>query len=304
MTGPHGAEGPGPILDPPQRVSGMRVPDADGWALPGKPANLATDAEDAWRQTGFLLSDDLRLIEAAARLQLRLAVTGYAPAARTMTMAAYASLWSRTFSSLADATSLVRRGAYQSALPLLRMAVEHIAAQAQLPDEFDAFKHWAHTAYGHHAPTRSEEVGVGHYFAGEAIASDEQLRVIYRAASDFARPNFGPTALFVAAEASHQRYPLIFADSAFHFGWAQLLLGWVLRLGAKQLHVVMHQREQFPAPPALRADVVAHVGAIDARLGEDGRCHLDEYLDSDGRRRHLLLEFRRQPQDASKRVLL
>ena len=304
MTTPEHVGPDGPILDPPQRVSGMRVPDAEGWTLPGKPSVLATDAEDAWRQIGFLLNDDIRLIEAAARLQLRLAVTGYTSAARTMAMAAYASLWSRTFSTLADATSLVRRGAYQSAFPLLRMAVEHIAAQAQLPDEFDAFKRWAHTAYGHHAPTRAEEIGVGHYFAGEAIASDEQLRVIYRAASDFARPNFGPTALFVAAEASHVRYPLIFADSAFHLGWAQLLLGWVLRLGAKQLHVAMHQREQFPAPPALREEVVAHVAAVDARLADDGRCHLDEFLDSDGRRRHLLLDFRRQPQDAAKRVLL
>ena len=293
-----------PILDPPQRVSGMRVPDAEGWRLPGKPAGLAPDAEDAWRQTGFLLSDDIQLIEAAARLQLRLAVTGYTPAARTMTMAAYASLWSRTFSSLHDATSLVQRGAYQSALPLLRMAVEHIAAQAQLPDELDAFKAWAHSAYGHHAPTRSEEVGLGHYFAGEAIAADEHLRLIYRAASDLGRPNFGPTALFVAAEASHQRYPLMFDDAAFHLGWAQLILGWVLRLGAKQLHVAMHQREQFPAPQPLRDEVVGHVARVDAGLAEDGRCHLEEFVDDEARRRHLLVDFRRQPPDAAKRILL
>ncbi len=304
MTGPRDATGDGPILDPPQRVSGMRVPAADGWSLPGKPAGLSPDAEDAWRQTGFLLADDVRLIEAAARLQLRLAVTGYTPAARTMAMAAYASLWSRTFSTLADATGLVRHGGYQSAFPLLRMAVEHIAAQSQLPDEFDTFKLWAHSAYGRHAPTRSEEVGVGHYFAGEAIASDEQLRVIYRAASDFARPNFGPTALFVAAEASHVRYPLIFADTAFHLGWAQLLLGWVLRLGARQLHVALHQPEQFPAPAPLRAEVAAHVREVDVRLAEDARCRLEEFTDADGRRRHLLLDFRRHPQDAAKQVLL
>ena len=31
-----------PILDPPQRVSGMRVP--DGWTLPGKSEGLSTDA--------------------------------------------------------------------------------------------------------------------------------------------------------------------------------------------------------------------------------------------------------------------
>src|SRR5438552_18303442 len=94
MTGPRNAEDERPILAPPQRVSGMRVPEADAWSLPGKPDGLDVAAEDAWRQTGFVLGSDVRLIESGLRLQLRLAGSGYAPAARTMAMAAYASLWS------------------------------------------------------------------------------------------------------------------------------------------------------------------------------------------------------------------
>ena len=62
MTGPHDDDRP--ILDPPQRVSGMRVPDADTWRLPGRPDGLDAPAEDAWRQTGFVLGADLRLVEA------------------------------------------------------------------------------------------------------------------------------------------------------------------------------------------------------------------------------------------------
>ena len=77
----------------PQRVSGMRAP--EGWTLPGKPDGLSPAAEDAWRQTGFLLGEDLRLIEAGLDAQARLAARGYAPSARTMEMAALASLWSR-----------------------------------------------------------------------------------------------------------------------------------------------------------------------------------------------------------------
>jgi hypothetical protein len=303
MTGPHDASGDDlPILDPPQRVSGMRVP--EGWSLPGKPSTLTPTAEDAWRQTGFLLASDLQLIEADLDLQARVAATGYTITARNMRMAAFASLWSRAFSCASDATTLIRRGGYQSALPLIRQSVEHIAAQAQLANEFDAFRVWSHKAYARHAESRSEEVGLGHYFAGEAIAADEHLRPIYRAASDFGRPNFGPTALFVANEASHARYPLNFADEAFHLGWAQLLLGWVLRLGTRQLHFALHAADLFPAAAELRERTVTHVRDAERHLLDDTRCALEEYADADGRRRHLLVNFRRMPSDAPKRVLL
>lgn len=298
----HGSGEELPILDPPQRVSGMRVP--EGWALPGKPPGLTAAAEDAWRQTGFSLGDDVRLIEANLDLQVRLAGAGYTPSARNMRMAAFASLWSRAFSCTSDAVGLIRRGGYQSALPLLRQAVEHVAAQSQLGTELDEFRVWAHRAYARHPESRAEEVGLGHYFAGEAIARDEDFRLIYRGASDLGRPNFGPTALFVANEASHARYPLNFADEAFHLGWAQLLLGWALRIDVKQLHFGLHAREYFPAPDPLRERVVAHVREAEAHLADDTRCRLEEYVDEEGRRRHLLVQFRRMPSDAAKRVLL
>ncbi|MGE0228223.1 MAG: hypothetical protein AB7I38_08340 [Dehalococcoidia bacterium] len=301
--GPRDATGDDlPILDPPQRVSGMRVP--DGWTLPGKPVGLTAAAEDAWRQSGFLLAEDLRLLGADLDLQVRLAGAGYRASARNMRMAAFASLWSRAFSCTSDAVGLIRRGAYQSALPLLRQAVEHVAAQSQLVSELDEFRVWAHRAYARHAESRSEEIGLGHYFAGEAIAHDEDFRVIYRGASDLGRPNFGPTALFVANEASHIRYPLNFADEAFHLGWGELLFGWALRIGVKQLHFGMHARDSFPAPDALRERVVAHVREAEAHLSDDARCRLEEYVDGEKRRRHLLVQFRRMPPDAAKRLLL
>ena len=126
-----------PPLGAPQRVSGMRVPDA--WTLPGKPEGLSAAADDAWRQTGFLLGDDLRLLEAGLDVQARFVASGYTPAARTMTMAALASLWSRAFLCSSDAAGLVRRGAYQSAVPLVRQAIEHVAAQSALPGEIESF---------------------------------------------------------------------------------------------------------------------------------------------------------------------
>ncbi len=291
-----------PILDPPQRVSGMRVP--DGWTAPGKPDALSDDAEDAWRQSGFVLADDLRLIAASLDLQARMVAAGRTPAARTMTMAAIASLWSRALTTTSDAGGLVRRGAYQSAVPLVRQAVELVAAQQGLATDLDEFKRWAHGAYGRHAEAKAEDVGLGHYFSGESIAADEQLRLIYRAASDLGRPNFGPTALFVAGGATHERYPLIFGDQAFHFGWAQLLLGWLLRLGVSQLHLAMHARDHFPAASELRDEVVAHVRDAEQALAATDRCAIEQYEDADGRSRHLLVQFRRQPGDAARRILI
>ncbi len=93
-----------PIAEPPQRVSGMRVPES--WAVPGKPSDLPPDADDAWRQTGFVLGQDLRLLAANLDLQVRLAATGYQLSARNMRMASIASLWARgsgwAFSPLAS----------------------------------------------------------------------------------------------------------------------------------------------------------------------------------------------------------
>ena len=305
MTGDPPADGDGarelPIAAPPQRVSGMRLPES--WRLPGKPAELSPPADDAWRQTGFQLGEDLRLLQSGIELQLALAKTGYTPGARTMIMAGFASLWSRAFLSTSDAAGLIRRGAYQSALPLVRQAIEFVAAEATLGHELDEWRRWTHEAYGRDPDTRSIEIGTGRYFGGEAIAADPHLRVIYRAASDFARPNFGPTALLVANEANHERFPLIFADEAFHLGWAQLLLGWLLRLGLTQVHTAMHLPQQFPAPAELRERAAAYVPAVERHLANPARCRVEEVEDGEQRRRHLLVEFRRQSADAPRRLL-
>ncbi len=292
-----------PAAEAPQRVSGMRLPER--WVEPGRPAELDPAADDAWRQSTFLLSEELALLGRGFALQLRLAATGYQPAARTMSMAALASQWSRALTAQSEALALVRRGGYGTAVSLVRQAVELVAAQIALAGgELDDFRRWAHHAYARHQPSRAEEVGLGHYFAGEAIASDEALRLVYRAASDLARPNFGATALFVASEAGPRRYPLVFGDQAFHLGWAQLLAGWLAIVGERQLHLALHARAHFPAADELRSEVVGWIRASEALRSTPDRCRLEEWSDEEGRRRHLLLDFRRRPADAPRRVLL
>jgi hypothetical protein len=289
-------------LDAPQRVSGMRVPES--WSLHKKPGGLSDSADDAWRQTGFFLSEHLNMLETGLDLQVRTAASGYAPSARTMAMAAFASLWSRALLSSADAVALVRRGAYQSAVALIRQTIEHVAAQATLFDEPTSFPNWAAQAYAQNKTLRAEVIGLGHFFGGDIIAQDDQLRPIYRAAGDLGRPNFGPTALFVANEAGPHKYPLIFADEAFHLGWAQLLLDWLLQIEASQLNIVLNTHKLFPAPPELRAEVASYVSSIEIFLLDKDRCRLEEHIDTEGRRHHLITNFRRRPTDAPRRILL
>src|SRR5690606_15107671 len=168
------------IQDPPQRVSGMRVPSS--WKLPGKPADLDEFADDAWRQTGFLCGEELRLIEAGLNAQARIAAAGYTPSARNMTMAAFASLWSRAFLSTSDAVSLIRRGAYQSALPLLRQAVEFIGAERGLGDDMDEWRRFTDEAYGRHEATRAIDVGRGSCCSGASSARTGEHGPIHQAA--------------------------------------------------------------------------------------------------------------------------
>lgn len=289
-------------LDAPQRVSGMRVP--ENWALHKKPDGLSDSADDAWRQTGFFLSEHLDRLETGLDLQVRTASSGYTPSARTMAMAAFASLWSRALLSSADAVALVQRGAYQSAVALIRQTIEHVAAQATLLDEPTSFSNWASQAYSQDGTLRAEVIGLGHFFGGDVIAQDDQLRSIYRAAGDLGRPNFGPTALFVANEAGPHKYPLIFADEAFHLGWAQLLLDWLLQIESRQLNLVLNTHELFPAPHELSAELASFVSGIEVFLLDRDRCRLEEHTDREGRRHHLITNFRRRPTDMPRRILL
>ena len=78
----------------------------------------------------------------------------------------------------------------------------------------------------------------------------------------------------------------------------------MLRAGVSQLHLAMHARDHFPAASDLRDEVVAHVRTAEQALAATDRCQIEPYEDADGRIRHLLVQFRRQPGDATKRILI
>jgi len=290
------------IAKSPQRISGMRVL-KEQWKLPGKPADLSTAAADSWRQTNFNFAEEIKLIENGLNLEARFSASAYTLSARNMDMAGFATLWSRSFLTCSDITTLIRRGGYQSAMPLIRQAVELIGAQWGLTSEIDTWRRWTHEAFNQESDSRAIEQKVGHYFSGESIASDPNLRIIYKAASDFGRPNFGPSALFVANGANRVRYPLIFADQAFHIGWAELIFSWLMMLNRKQLHLSMRIPNFFPIDAKNKHQIIEHIQLIEEYLSDDQKCRIEEYEDKAGRPRHLMINFRRQLSDQRARLL-
>lgn len=287
---------------PPQRVSGIPFPER--YELPDRPEDPAPAVQDAYRQTQSLLGHDLDLFERLMNLQLRIVRDSSPSRYRSHPYAALIGLWSRTFLYTADACTLVTRGAYASCLPLLRAACESVAAQDQLRrEEMDQFLGWLAATLKPHKVHKALEVELGSYFAGETLASDERLRSIYRLASDLGRPNFGATLLQVGPESNRQRLALTFGDRAFHLGWAELVLGWLLALAERQLYVALAAEGTFALSDDARATYGSLAAEVDAALGRADRCRLDE-VEEENFKRYLVHNFRRSSGSAPRKVLL
>jgi hypothetical protein len=287
---------------PTHRVSAVPLPDA--YALPSLPKDAPQAEQDAYRQTQFLLGDDLRLFAEGMELQLRIARDASPSAFRTHPYAALVGLWSRSYLALADALQLAVRGSYASCPVLVRGACEYIAAQHQLrAGEMEEFTSWLSEALRPDDVRKATDVGLGRYFAGETLAADERLRAVYRPASELGRPNFGATLLQVGPESNNIRLALVFGDISFHFGWAQIVLGWLLALCERQLAVAVHAKGVFPVHEDTHRAYADFAGRVDQVLHAADRSSIEE-IDVDGQRRFLVHNFRRAPSGAAKKAVL
>ena len=293
----------GPLPTPGQRVSGIAFPQS--YTLPGKPdASAPADVHDAYRQTQFVLGGDLRLFAEGMDAQLRILNDSSHSRFRTHTYAAVAGTWARAYAALADACLLVTRGSYASVPNLVRSACELIAAEYQVKhEEIGEYVGWL---LGHLRPDEGQkafDVGLGHYFAGTTLAADDMLRLVYRSSSDLGRPNFGATLLEVAPESNNVRLAYTFGDTAFHVAWAEIQLGWLIRLCERQIAVAVHMDDVLNIAPETHAAYEAYRARVDDTLGNASRARIDE-VEADGSKRWLIHNFRRQPSGAPKKVLL
>lgn len=251
------------------------------YSLPGKPAGASPATLDTYRQTGFLLGDEVALFERAMNEVLSLIAASKPKGPRG---AAVLSVGSRAFAHLADACMLMSYGSYASCPPLLRMALEAIAVQSALVrDDFEPYEEWYQDAVSQDGA--AVRIDLGHSKAASILAADERLGELYRLLMDISMPHFGSALLFAAPETSLQKAPLAFADQSFHLGLAQLVSGWLLLLAGE----VAAAFGSGASPPEAAAV-----------LADRRRCYVERQDDG----RWVFHNFRRSPSGQPKRVVL
>ncbi|MHB8574088.1 MAG: hypothetical protein ACYDCQ_02030 [Dehalococcoidia bacterium] len=285
-----------------QRISPVLFPEA--WALPARPEQGPPAALDAARQTEFLLKSDLRLLHDGMNLQLRVVAETYPSKFRTPRSAVFQLYWSRVFHYLSDAAALVTRGSYVGVSPLVRTACECIAAAGQLAGaELFEFELFMERALKPNERFHATDIGRGSYHAGGLLASNEQLGLVYRTSTELARPHFGATLIEVAPESNMQKLAVTFADQAFHFGWAQLELGWVISLCAVMLRMAAEIGDVLGTSVETRDAIEVYLTRSEKSLAAPDRCRIEE-VEEDFERRFLVSNFRRQASGAPRKLLL
>lgn len=283
------------------RVAPLVIPER--WDPPGKPEGASPAVQDAFRQTGFQLGPDLRLLGEGMNLQVRVVRDSSPSRYRTVPLATMAIYWSRAFLAMSDAALLVSRGSYPSCPALVRAACEAIAAETQAgADEQPQFLAWLEEAMQPNEQHRATEIGMGLYFAGSTLASNPRLGATFRSASEFSRQHFGATVLEIAPESGRERLAATFGDQTFHFAWAQVILGWLLSLCLVQLEIVLSPGSPFFASDETRAAAAAFAERCERALQSSERCRVEELMES-GERRYLVLNFRRQSTGAPRKLL-
>lgn len=268
------------------------------YSLPGRPAAASPAVQDAYRQTQFLLAQDLALFERAMNLQL--AIVAASAKTREPIAAALLALWSRTFAYLAGACSLAGGGSYAACPPLLRTACDCIAAQRSLLATGAAdFLEWLPEAVRQDPTHAALAVERGRFRAGSVLAEDERLGATYRLLTDLSMPHFGTTALQVAPDSSLQKLALTFADCTFHLGWAELVFGWLLVLAAGQMETAVASGA-FAVEDEARREQERLSAEIGAALANPRRCRVEEIEGG----RYLFHNFRRRSSGVPRRLVL
>lgn len=277
------------------RVALTSLPDQ--YILPSKPSAASPTVADAYRQSQFLLGNDLLLFDRAMNLQLTIVRAN--TKLRTPAAAALLSFWSRTFSHLADVATLMTLGSYASCPPLLRSALDCLAVQRVLiRGGFDEYEEWLASALSQDKTRAALAFDLGRYRAASALAEDERLGPLYRLLMDLSMPHFGSTALLTSPDSNLQKLSLNFGDPAFHLGCAELVMGWLLVLSEAQIQTGVGSRVIIPDEAARTSahDLSREIGLA---LNTSRRCYVEE---TDGC--FLFHNFRRKPGGVPRRLML
>lgn len=265
------------------------------------PAELPGSA-DAYRQTGFILGEEVDLILEGLELEGQHAELASGSKFRSRVVAAAFGPWSRGWLARLQALHAAEWGDYSSAAVLVRAAADfEAAAAAHLAERAAEWSGWLDAGGIDEATTFHATQFRTHPFrSAESLARLPALGSVYREASLFALPHLGTTALLTASDSNRERYLATFGDRDFHLGLAELLLGWLLRLTVAHAELVQGVDSELPPAPEAVVDWMTRATRV---IDRRDRCRLEE-VEVDGEPRTIIVNWRREPRAAPKRVLL
>ena len=106
--------------------------------------------------------------------------------------------------------------------------------------------------------------------------------------------------MLAGSDSTVDRVLMTFGDRDFHLGMAEVLLGWLLALGAAQVESLLEFEGIFALPDS--APLQAFCASARAKAEEPSRCSI-EAVDQPAAR-YLVRNWRRAPGAAAKRLLL
>ena len=285
----------------PHRVSPPKIfPEATHAA---KPPSSPAGPADAFRQTKFMLSDETHTVVDGLNLEGALAKAASGSKFRNQRVAAGMAMWSKSWLCRLQALHAIEWGNYTATPTLVRGAADHLAAQRAVTSiSAGEWDEWLASDGIGRAPEQQATTFRLHPFrSAEMLAADPDLGLLYRAAMDLSMPHFGSTALLAAADSDEERVMVTFGDRDYHQGLAELLLGWLLKLGLAHVSAVSEDGSPFPgAEPKQGAGWISRAGVI---LQRADRCTMS-LADLEGEQRWLIDHWRRGPAAVPKRVLL
>ncbi len=281
------------------RVSPPRVfPVATLAARP--PADLA-GSPDAYRQTSFVLEADLDAVLSGLNAEGGIAEASLGARFRSQAMVSALGLWSRSWLCRLEALHAVQWGNYAAATPLVRSAADYQAAMLYLlRTGAQEWREWLDSGgIAIAAEQHATEYTLHAFRAAEILAAHDILGPLYRVATDFSLSHFGSTLLVAGNESAPDHVSMTFGDRDFHFGLAELHLGWLIELGIAQVETL----REFPGVFAASELAEGWLARGRAALAGAARCRVEQ-VDQDGVRRYLVHNWRREPRSAPKRILL
>jgi hypothetical protein len=283
------------------RISPPRVfPEATRAARP--PAGAA-GAADSYRQAGFLFGNEIDLLLEGFMIEGSVAAASAAPRYRTQLMAGVMGLWSRGWLCRLEALHAAEWGNYAAAIPLIRAAADATAAEALLLETGGA--EWSEWVEGGGIALASADHATEYrlhaFRAAEILAAHPRLGPLYRVVSDLSMPHFGATLMLAGGDSGPERVAITFGDRDFHFGLVELVFGWLLELSVSQAELLLNHADVFNLDPAPAVDGL--VTRCQAQSAGRDRCRV-ETVEHQGERRYLVLNWRRAPGGAPKRLLL